>query len=345
MNNKLPLSIFGFSLVVFSLTSYAALTPKEELGKFIFFDTNLSTPIGQSCGSCHSASTGFADPDQFLPTSEGVVAGRFGRRNAQTITYAAFSPDFTSAGRFASGGQLWDGRALNLVEQAKLPFLNPDELNNPDIETVVIKICSSTYANLFKQVYGRRVCGKNFRVTAFDQVADAVATFERSSELSKFTSKLDVNTNLTPEEGAGLGLFIQHCEACHQGRRELQTDHSYRNIGLPKNTEFPFSTMDQAFVDLGLGKTTGNPLHNGQFKTPTLRNVALTAPYMHNGVLKTLKEVVHFYNTRDIPGVWPAPEVTANMDTTATVGNLGLTSAQEDALVAFLNTLTDGFVP
>ena len=101
--------------------------------------------------------------------------------------------------------------------------------------------------------------------------------------------------------------------------------------------------MDQTFVDVGLGQITGNPLHNGQFKVPGLRNVALTAPYMHNGVLPTLKDVVHFYNTRDVPGVWPAPEVTANMDTF--IGNFGFTSAVEDDIVAFLNTLTDGFLP
>ena len=98
MKKMLLSTVTGLSLFVLTSTSSAALTPKEELGKLIFFDTNLSTPIGQSCGSCHSASAGFVDPDQFLPTSEGVVAGRFGRRNAQTITYVSFTPEFFSGG-------------------------------------------------------------------------------------------------------------------------------------------------------------------------------------------------------------------------------------------------------
>ena len=353
MNNKYLLSMLTcLSMIVLPLTSHAALTPKEELGKFIFFDTNLSTPIGQSCGSCHSPTTGFVDPDQFLPTSEGVVAGRFGRRNAQTITYVSLSPEFRNLNGVASGGQLWDGRALNLVEQAKLPFLNPDEMNNPDIKTVVTKVCSSIYAALFKQVYGVKSCKSNAIPKAFDFIADAIAAFERSSELNKFTSKFDIIQGdigqLTPLEFEGRLNFRGFCSQCHTLPSGFEiagpfTDFNYRNIGLPKNTEFPFSTMDQTVVDIGLGKTTGNPLHNGQFKTPSLRNVANTAPYMHNGVLKTLKDVVHFYNTRDVPGVWPAPEVTANMDTT--IGNMGMTSAAEDSIVAFLMTLTDGFVP
>ena len=349
------LSLFtGLSLLALASTSYAALTPKEELGKLIFNDTNLSTPIGQSCASCHNPATGFADPDQFLPTSEGAVAGRFGRRNAPTITYAGLTPDF-SISQFdsitATGGQFWDGRALNLFEQAKLPFLNPDELNNPDINTVVTKVCSSTYASLFKQVYGRTACVKKFTATefatAFNRIAEAITAFETNSEMNKFTSKFDAAQNgtatLTPQENNGFGLFRIQCSGCHTRVGPAFTNFNYKNIGLPKNTGFPFSTMDQTFVDKGLGKITANPLHDGQFKVPNLRNVALTAPYMHNGVLMTLKDVVHFYNTRDVPGVWPAPEVSTNKD--MTIGNLGFTSAQEDEVVAFLMTLTDGYVP
>lgn len=353
MNKKQMLSLFtGLSLLALASTSHAALTPKEELGKLIFNDTNLSTPIGQSCASCHSPTTGFVDPDQFLPTSEGVIAGRFGRRNAQTITYVSLSPEFRNLNGVAAGGQLWDGRALNLVEQAKLPFLNPNELNNPDITTVVTKVCSSTYAGLFKQVYGIKSCRRNAIPTAFNSIADAIAAFEMSSELNKFTSKFDIIRGdigqLTPLEFEGRLNFRGFCSGCHTLPSAFETagpfsDFGYRNIGLPKNTEFPFSIMDQTFVDLGLGQVTGNPLHNGQFKAPSLRNIARTAPYMHNGVFKNLKDVVHFYNTRDIPGVWPAPEVTANMD--VTIGNMGLTSAAEDSIVAFLLTLTDDFAP
>lgn len=355
MNKKLLLStLTGLSLLVLPLTSHAVLTPKEELGKFIFFDTNLSTPVGQSCGSCHDPAFGFADPDQFLPTSEGVVAGRFGRRNAPSLTYVGLT---------SGSGLFRDGRSPNLFEQAKLPFLNPEEMNNPDINTVVTKVCSSTYASLFKQVYGKKACVRNFTATefttAYDRIAEAVAAFESSSELSKFTSKFDAVqkglATFTPEEARGQDIFgspvVGGCFRCHELNLNfppLLTDLTFNNIGLPKNTGFPFSTMDQTFVDLGRGAITGLSIDNGRFKTPSLRNVALTAPYMHNGVLPTLKDVVHFYNTRDVPGVWPAPEVSENIVTffgPTLFGNLGLTSAQEDDLVAFLMTLSDGFLP
>jgi cytochrome c peroxidase len=121
----------------------------------------------------------------------------------------------------------------------------------------------------------------------------------------------------------------------------LFTDFRYHNLGLPKNTEFPLTSNP---VDLGLGAILRIAAENGKFKTVHLRNIALTGPYMHNGLLKTLKDVVHFYNTRDIPGLWPAPEVPQNVERRL-VGNLGLTNAQEDDIVAFLRTLTDGFTP
>ena len=336
MNKNILMSAFtGLSLLVLPLTSYAALTPKEELGKLIFFDTNLSSPAGQSCATCHDPAAGFADPDKAIPVSEGVVPGRFGRRNAPTITYAA-----------RQIGQFWDARAPGLVEQAKEPFLNPNELNNPDKQTVTVKVCSSNYSRLFKQVYGGKSCSKSNVLIAFDNIADAIAAFESSSELNLFTAKIDAVqqglATLTAQESNGRNLFVSCAGDCHLSNgmpfRNIQ-----RNLGLPKNTAFPFNTMDPTFVDRGVGKITGNPLDNGKFKTPHLRNVALTAPYMHNGVLKSLKEVVHFYNTRDIPGIWPAPEVRENMDTS--IGQFGFTDAQEDDIVAFMMTFTDGFVP
>ncbi len=96
------------------------------------------------------------------------------------------------------------------------------------------------------------------------------------------------------------------------------------------------------YPDLGLGKIVNNPAQNGKFKVMTLRNIALTAPYSHNGYFNTLKNIVHFYNTRDIPGMWPPPDLAENINSTE-LGNLGLTPEEEDDIVAFLNTLTDGY--
>ncbi|MEJ2513495.1 MAG: cytochrome c peroxidase [Anaerolineales bacterium] len=125
------------------------------------------------------------------------------------------------------------------------------------------------------------------------------------------------------------------------------TDFTYDNLGVPKNEEFP---LTGAPVDLGLGPIVGDPDENGKFKVMTLRNIGLTAPYGHNGFFKTLKEITHFYNTRDVPGSlkkgadWPAPEYPYTVNTNE-LGNLGLSDADEDALVEFMKTLSDGWTP
>jgi cytochrome c peroxidase len=121
------------------------------------------------------------------------------------------------------------------------------------------------------------------------------------------------------------------------------TDFTFDNLGVPKNTEYPLG--EDAPDDLGLGPIVGDPNENGKFKVMTLRNIGLTAPYAHNGLFKSLKEITHFYNTRDVPAeMWPAPEVpdTVNFDE---LGNLGLSDADEDALVLFMMTLSDGYQP
>lgn len=340
---------------------------KEDLGGQIFADTNLSEPAGQSCASCHIAQAGFADPDtdSTRPVSEGAVSGRFGDRNAPTAAYTSLIPVFgtNNAGEFI-GGQFVDGRAADLVEQAKAPFLNPLEMANPDEASVIDKIRNSTYAALFEQVYGAG--SLNDAATAFDQVADAIAAFERTDAFSPFTSKFDRflsgQVGLTQQEELGFTWFngIGQCADCHIP--PLFTDHSYSNLGVPKNPDNPFYNMPPAFnpdgaafVDLGLGVNPAvmSVSENGKFRVPTLRNVALTAPYMHNGVFQTLEQVVNFYNTRDTlpvcptdtiaPNCWPLPEVPENVDTLR-MGNLGLTPEQVADIVAFLQTLTDGYV-
>jgi cytochrome c peroxidase len=349
------------TLFCLGATGAYAATPKEQLGRLIYFDTQLSEPAGQACASCHDPQAGFADPDHNLPVSEGVIPGRFGGRNAPSAAYASFFPEFSYTTE-AVGGQFWDGRARNLKEQAKGPFLNPVEMNNPNPAAVISKIKSSSYAVLFEQVYGTGALDNVD--SAYDQAADAIAAFESTAELNQFTSKFDrVRAGLasfTMQERQGMMLFNgrANCSQCHvaggmmgggmggaaTAAPVLFTDFRYHNLGLPKNTEFPFNMQPPGQVDLGLGGVLGIASENGKFKTEHLRNIALTGPYMHNGVLKSLKEVVHFYNTRDVAGLWPAPEVPQNVDTRL-LGNLGLTGAQEDAIVAFLMTLTDGYTP
>lgn len=349
-NNTITWLSLSACLLLASASTAHALSAKESLGKKLYFDENLSEPNGQACASCHLPSAGFADPDQQLPVSEGVIAGRFGGRNSPSASYAVFTPEFTLKGG-VKGGQFWDGRAANLVEQAKGPFLNPVEMNNPNKATVIADVAASTYAADFEAVYG---AGSLANVDlAYDNVADAIASYEGSVEVNPFSSKYDAveagTASFTAQEKQGLSLFsgrgkCTHCHSLAGGKKpDVFSDFSYHNIGLPRNNEYPFNLDPNPVADLGLGAVLNNKKYNGQFKTSHLRNIAMTAPYMHNGILKTLKEVVEFYNTRDVPGVWPTPEVANNIDGNF-MGDLGLTDAEENAIVAFMETLTDGYV-
>jgi len=196
-------AFFGFS---FSNVQ-AQLTTQGELGKLLYFDENLSEPAGQSCASCHLPTAGWADPDTNLPVSEGVIPGRFGGRNSPVSAYAVFFPEFSFTNNIAIGGQFWDGRATNLTEQAKGPFLTPVEMNNPDRETVLADIQASSYSNLFEQV-----CGPVVDVdTSYHCMAEAIAAFESSEELNQFTSKFDAVqaglASFTRSERRGQKLF------------------------------------------------------------------------------------------------------------------------------------------
>jgi len=334
------------------------------LGKKLFFDKNLSTPSGQACADCHWPESGFGNPDSSLPVSRGVHPDRFGNRNDLPAAYAAFSPKFhydAQEGHYV-GGQFWDGRAVDLVEQAKGPFLNPLEMANPSEESVIEKISQSAYAPLFREVFGTDALDDPNK--AYDLAARAIADYERSTELNPFDSRFDFylqgKVALTERERRGLALFNDpkkgRCAECHpsepapDGAPPLFTDFTYDNLGAPKNPENPFYYLPKQFnpegvhfTDLGLGAVVKKPQENGKFKVPSLRNVAKTAPYFHNGVFKTLRQVVVFYNTRDV-GPWPVPDVPQNVNREE-LGNLGLTEQEVDDIVAFLLTLNDGYKP
>ncbi len=346
------------------------LTPMEELGKLLFFDENLSTPPGQSCATCHGPEVGFAGPVSEINLATGVYPGaihtRFGNRKPPTAAYASFSPDFyyDEEESLFVGGMFWDGRALNVVEQAKGPFLNPVEQNNPHMKTVIRKIRLSDYAGLFEEVFG---AGSLYDVeTAYHQMATAIGAYEGSFEVNRFSSKYDYylagQGELTEQELRGLVLFEGqgNCAACHPsqpgpgGEPPLFTDYTYDNLGVPKNPDNPFYDMPphfnpegEDFIDYGLGAIVGLDSEMGKVKVPTLRNVGnkpfpeFVQAYMHNGVFKDLRTVVDFYNTRDLGG-WPPPEVPENVNTDE-LGDLGLTDQDVDDIVAFMNTLSDGY--
>ena len=333
---------------------------KIALGRKIFFDKNLSNPIGQSCSSCHSPETAFSDLNHNV-VSPGAVDGLFGNRNAPTISYAMYTPSFHYSAEDSGyiGGLFLDGRVNTLEQQAQRPFLNPLEMNNVDADMLVSKVKAASYYNLYQQVYGNIT-----DVTeAFAHIADAISAFERSPEVNPFTSKYDYylrgQATLTAEEQRGLVLFRDtlraQCANCHLSSADaatglvLFTDYSYNSDGVPKNPNNPYYSISAAFNpqgagyrDLGLGAILNDHAHDGEFKVPSLRNIALTAPYFHNGVFNTLEDVVHFYNRRDSAGSFAPAEVTANIDSTET-GNLHLSADEEKDIVAFLKTLTDGY--
>jgi len=340
----------------------SVLKTKEQLGKLLFFEESLSTPPGQSCSSCHDPAVAFADPELDLPVSRGARPDLFGNRNDMTISYSAFVPPLhlNEEDSIWVGGLFWDGRVNTLAEQAQGPLLNPLEMANPDTLTIAEKLRALSYSALFTEVYGSGALGDPN--TSFKNMADAIEAYEKSTEVNPFSSKYDHwlrdEAELSYQELRGLKLFEAedkgNCAACHpssnseDGSPPLFTDFTYDNLGTPKNPESPFYSLPTelnpdgfAFVDIGLGKTVNDPAQNGKFRVPTLRNVAVTPPYMHNGVFKTLFSVVAFYNTRDVAD-WPAPEVYENINMEE-LGNLGLTNQEVDDLVAFLRTLTDGW--
>ncbi|HUS86994.1 MAG TPA: cytochrome c peroxidase [Bacteroidales bacterium] len=337
-----------------------SFTLKEKLGKLLFFETALSDPAGQACVSCHNPSVAFADPDTGLPVSKGARKGLYGNRNDMPVSYSMFVPPlyFDEEEGIWIGGLFWDGRANTLAEQSMGPPVNPLEMANTDAASVAGKLRSLDYADLFYEIYGADALKEPH--VAFNNMADAIEAYEKTSEVNPFNSKYDYylrgEAELSDQEMRGLALFVTeqkgNCIACHpntiseNGTPPLFTDYSYDNLGVPKNPENPFYLLPSefnpdgpSFVDLGLGSTVDEPAENGKFRVPTLRNVAVTSPYMHNGVFKTLFQVIAFYNTRDILD-WPLPEVPENVNMKE-FGDLGLTNREMEDLVAFLTTLTD----
>lgn len=286
-------------------------------------------------------------------------------------------------GNFWDGRATGESLGNPAADQALGPFLNPVEMNNDSKQAVLKQVAASKYSGLWENVWGEAISwGTDDEINLnYDRIGLAIAEYEASSEVNQFSSKydyyLDGLVDLTEQESWGLELFegIGMCSACHpsepgpDGKPPLFTDFTFDNLGTPKNPENPFYEMGEvyledgspinplgaAWIDKGLGgfletrpEWTGMASENmGKHKVPTLRNVAKSPgekfpkAYMHNGVFKSLKEVVHFYNTRDVED-WSEPEVAENVNVDE-LGNLGLTDEEEDAIVAFLETLSDGY--
>ena len=243
------------------------------LGRKLFYEPLLSGDGTQSCADCHFAENAFTDPNQFSTGIDGSI----GNRNAMPIYNLAWNFE----NKF-----FWDGRAIAIEGQAFGPVVNPIEMKNTWPNAVASLQATSNYPDLFFEAFG---------TTTIDSVlvVKAIAQFERVliSGNSRFDQYLLGDTNaITAEELNGFNVFMDEdrgdCFHCHgSDANPLWTDNIFHNNGL-----------DTSFSDNGLGIVTGDPLDNGKFKSPSLRNLAYSAPYMHDGRFETLEEVINHYS-------------------------------------------------
>jgi len=277
-----------------------------ELGRKLFNDPILSGDGTQSCISCHIQSANFSDTNQF---STGIN-GMHGNRNASTIINSGWN-----------NSNFWDGRAITLEEQAFSPVVDPIEMNDTWSNVENKLNSNSEYIQLFKQAY-------NIDYIDSTHVVMAIAQFERTliSNNSKFDKYSRGEEVFTKSELNGFAIFNSEkgdCFHCHG--TSLFTDNLFHNNGLDV----------EPFLDLGLGKITENTNDNGKFKTPTLRNIEVSAPYMHDGRFATLEKVIEHYDS----GGHFSSTVDPLMKKLG-VG-LNLTNQEKSDLIAFLKTLTD----
>lgn len=276
-------------------------TAKVELGRVLYFDKRLSVDNTMSCATCHDPKLGFADGK---PVSTGIK-GLTGTRNAPTVLNRLFSKE-----------QFWDGRGADLEAQALGPIENPVEMG-ANLEDVVEKLNAiEEYRKAFQEVFGAEVTA--------DGIGKAIAAFERTllagnSSYDRYQAG-DVNA-ISESAKRGLALFENkaNCVTCHVGFNF--SDENYRNIGVG---------MEQENPDLGRYTVTKLDEDRGAFKTPTLRHIAKTAPYMHDGSEATLMDVVEFYNKGGVPN----PHLSTDIEP------LNLTEQEKADLVAFMESLT-----
>lgn len=450
MNKKVTQLVFSISFALGlsstgAFAATAAFPSLSSLGKSLFSDNNLSLTRTQSCASCHDAEQGFIDIRDngvAAAVSLGHDGVSLGNRNAPTISYAKFSPNFTGTNaNNASGGQFWDGRAGNLSKQAEEPPLSANEMGMLSKADVIARLQeNSEYVAAFESYFGNTIFDNVD--TAYTAMADSIAAFEESDEVSPFDSKFDRaltgDYTLSSSEAEGMGLFFSprascvHCHSTTMGRGQMGTGRGqnranfqarrggggrgaglnpprgggrgadlglagmrdgtgsagtgvansnhltnimarlassnevfsnfrYFNNGSPSNNalniflqsvgqqnEF-LTTGDQGLLNNPL--INGNANSRGRFKVPTLRNIAVTAPYMHNGVFKNLNTVLAFYdhqggnqqrvNNPETGVAWQDAEVPE----TVTRRRLGMRNSLSDTdinnLECFLRTLTD----
>ena len=348
------------------------------LGRAIFNDPSLSDPAGTSCASCHEPATAYSSQNgshNGLP--RGSRRDHFARRTAPSLLYLRYVPSFRyhqegdDPGLQPFGGLFWDGRVDTIRDLGRQPLLNPDEMNNRDGRHVASVIRRGPYGAAFARAFGPALDDPEATLAA---VGRALEAFLVTDEMAPFSSKYDDfirgRAALTAEEADGLRLFKDPakggCAGCHTLNdtigdpvASMFSDFGYEAVAIPRNDRAPRPRKP----DLGLCERTDRDTPSDEpglclyFRTPSLRNVAVRASYMHNGAFQRLREVVAFYATRasdpkrwyrsGVPFDSVPPKYRARVNVTSPPYNRkrgeppALDGREIDAVVAFLRTLTD----
>jgi cytochrome c peroxidase len=315
-----------------------ALSPREELGRQIFFDTRLSTPPGTSCASCHDPARAFSgNHGSTVGVALGSRPGHLSRRNTPSVLYMKYVPAFHFAleddddlAKSPFGGFGWGGRASSVAEFSRLPLLDPDEMNNESVVDIAAKIRGAPYVSALSHEFPGAM---DTVPGALGALGKAIEAFLTSPSMSPFSSKYDDylrrRVTLSPLEMRGLKLFRNPekgaCDACHlleessnRPESSLFTNYSYDALAVPRNRDIP-ANANRSYHDLGLCERKDTTVPSSarnwctSFRTPSLRNVAVRERFMHNGAFSRLRDVVAFYATRSTnPSLWYPAEAKFN---------------------------------
>jgi len=364
------------------------LAQQEAFGAALFFDTSLSRHNNQSCASCHDPARAFSDARHaavLAGASIGSDGNSIGQRNAPALTYVAFTPGLSlndahtivsgstldtifrpAPADTVRGGLFWDGREATLEAQVLTPFVDEREMALTDLQELAGRVMNNAY-------YRDYLGASRDQNEVLAQIASALAAYLRSDALNSFDSRYDryLRGEIKPtrEEMIGMGLFFSpgftSCATCHQAesvgyaQREVFTNHRYENIGTPINRHLLGQNgLGENFRDAGLAN---NPIVNtafeyadlaGRIKVPSLRNIAVTGPYMHNGVFSDLTTLMVFYNHFNQTGnsglinpeteqPWEPAAYPEGVATQKLLSGFPLSERQLAALTAFLKMLTD----
>jgi len=318
-------SAAGRSFYADRFSRRASVAEMTELGRLVFFDPTLSASGKMSCATCHDPRFAYGPPNGRAVQLGGPDGKQAGARAAPGLRYLQTVPPFAehhfdeavedSTDQGPTGGHTWDGRADTTHDQARLPLTSPFEMANPDVESVAAKVARGPLGARFRAAFGDDVFADPVRGST--ALLKCLEVFQQSpKDFYPYTSRYDAylrrQRTLTASEQRGLALFDDpkkgNCASCHPSQIRHDgfpnfTDFGYNALGVPRNREIP-ANADPAFHDLGLcgpfrTDLAGHAPYCGEFRVPTLRNVALRGAFFHNGAFHRLDRAVEFYVQRD----------------------------------------------